>query len=179
MLLLSFHIFQDLLFLLLYFTVLSILVPIPYILSVYINTWFYASYMKKLTIFPLTYENIFTEFTAIKLNPKFNILLVPFPFFSKWVTEILKKKKKIQYFHYFTVKPLNTEAVLFPGEVALLLFKCLLDTVFFSAPFHSSRWFILYPPRISRTWNSGLVVWFWNEIWSGDLINLLFWIVQM
>ena len=49
--------------------------------------------MKKLTIFPLTYENIFTEFTAIKLNPKFNILLVPFPFFSKWVTEILKKKK--------------------------------------------------------------------------------------
>ena len=48
---------------------------------------------KNWSFFPLTYENVFTEFTAIKLNPKFNILLVPFPFFSKWVTEILKKKK--------------------------------------------------------------------------------------
>lgn len=136
---------------------------------------------EKIDLFPLTYENVFTELTAIKLNPKFNISFVPFPFFSKWVTEILKKKKKkaIQLFHYFTVKPLNTEGILLSGEVVLLPFKCLLDTVLFSASLHSSRWFIFYPARISSPWNSGLVVWFWNEIWSGDLINFLFWVVQM
>lgn len=131
--LLSFHVIQAQLFLLLYFTILSNLVPMPYILSVHINTWFYASYMNKLAFFPLIYENVFPEFTAIKLNPKFNISLVPFPFFSKWVIEILKKIA-IQWFHYFTVKPLNTEE--FFSQVRQSCYYLSVSWILFSSQHH-------------------------------------------